>query len=163
MRISNFDDLKLFSMPRELETWIDKAAWNLGIRLERLTQNDAFVVTEEIRARFVDGSPRVWWLGLKTPYVYYDSASTRLSQVLPSLSGKVLFIPELDEGPLPVFGIEASGIETLIGECPFFEYYVVDADKAWLVAETEHDILIVCNASESAVKMLPGGRIWPEN
>lgn len=149
-------------MSRELETWIDEAAATLGISLERLTQNDALLVTEEVRARFVNGSPRVWWLGLKTPYIYYDSDTTRLSQVLPELAGKLFFIPESDdEDPLPVFRIEASDIESLIDECPFFEYYVVDSNKSWLVAETEHDVFIICNASESAVKMLPGGRTWP--
>jgi hypothetical protein len=149
-------------MLRELDTWIDEAAVTLGIPLERLTQNDALLVTEEIRVKFVDGSPRVWWLGLKTPYTYYDSDSTRLSQVLPKLNGKLLLIPESDdEGPLAVLKIEATCIEKLIGACPFFEYYVVDSDKSWLVAETEHNIFIVCNASESAVNVLPGGRIWP--
>jgi hypothetical protein len=79
------------------------------------------------------------------------------------LDSRVLFVPETDdENPLPVYKIEASDIEALIGDCPFFEYYVVDSTNEWLVAETEHNVFIVCYASESTVRVLQGGRIWPE-
>jgi hypothetical protein len=134
-----------------MDTWIVQAAAGLGIRLERLTPGDALSVTDEVKSKFVDGSPRVWWLGLKTPYAWYDSKSTRLSHVLPCHRGEVFFIPETDdEEPSPVFKIDARDIETLIGECTFFEYYVVSLEKEWLVAETEHDAFIVCNNSESS-------------
>ena len=134
-----------------------------GVVLERLAPNDALLVAEAVKAKFVDESPRVWSLGLKKPYIYYDADSTSLSKVLPVHHGRVLFIPETDDkNPLPVYRIEASDIENLIGNCPFFEYYVVDSRNEWLIAETEHSIFIFCYASGSEVRVLPLGRIWPE-
>ena len=147
---------------RELETWINDAASRLGLTLEKLPLEDAKQVTEAVKRRFVEGSPRVWWLGLRPPYVYYEADSMQLSQVLPRKRGNVYFIPESDdEHPLPVYMMEASNLELLIGECTFFEYYVADTETDWRVAETEHEVFIVCYASESSLRVAPGGQLWP--
>ncbi|MBB5060972.1 hypothetical protein HDF16_005708 [Granulicella aggregans] len=146
----------------EIEGWISTAALTLGIDIERLDEIASRQVRTLLESKFVTGEPRVWWLGLKTPYVYYEIGSTRLSEILPVSQGRVLFIPEVDDGhPLPVYAVDVATLEGILGECPFFEYYVADRSGAWLVAETEHDVFILCGTTESLLRLPAGGRLWP--
>jgi hypothetical protein len=41
----------------EMEIWISDAATSLGLRVERLADEDALITTEAIQLRFVDDSP----------------------------------------------------------------------------------------------------------
>lgn len=135
---------------RDIEAWIEEAATSRGIAFHRLSEGDGLAVLKAVEDRFVVGSPRVWWLGFKKPYASFDSDTTNLSLVLPRPNGQVLLIPETDDNEqLPVYRIDAAYIETLIDGCPLFEYYVTDASNEWLVAETDHNVFIVCHAAHS--------------
>jgi hypothetical protein len=129
----------------EIEQWINEAAVNLKIEVDTLTKDAAVEFVTSARARFVQGDPRVWWLGWALPCVRYDASKVGLSAVLPSTEGKVFLVPELDDGSdLPVYIVPVSEIERLLKDCPFFEYYVLEKHQRWLVAETEHGIFFVC-------------------
>jgi len=146
---------------REIESWITDAGVRLGITIEKLPTEESKSITKSIEQKYVEGSPRVWWLGLRTPYVYYSVNSVSISQILPRVLGKVHFIPEEDDGlPLSVFMINAGDLEPLIGDCTFFEYYVADIESQWIIAETEHDVFLVAFESESLLRIAPGGHIW---
>ena len=148
-----------FPKMREIESWINDAVETQDLRIERIADDEATVVRESVTKTFVDGSWRTWSLGLRKPYVCHSSVEYTISQILPvSADVDVYFIPETDDGEeVPVYRVRAGAVELLIQDCPFFEYYVVSAGYDWLVAETEHDVLITCSASESTLRIKPGG------
>jgi hypothetical protein len=97
-------------------------------------------------ARYVKSpNPRVWWLNLaKRIDEHYDRNAVRMSEVLPQKRGTVSLIPETDSGQFLVYEVEASQLETLIDNCPGFEYNVLPHDFSWLFIETDHDMFYIC-------------------
>ena len=66
-----------------------------------------------------------------------------LSALVPNPNDSIWFIAEDDELPFyPVYEATPRAIEMLIGECSFFEYYLVAKDMSWLLCENHHDCLI---------------------
>jgi hypothetical protein len=129
----------------EIERWINEAAVNLKVQLNRLPKETAVEFVKSVRARFVRGNPRVWWLDWALPCVQYDASKATLSELMPKNAGIVFLVPELDDGSeLPVYKVPASEVEGLLNECPFFEYYVVEQGQHWLVTETDHGMFFVC-------------------
>ena len=103
-------------------------------------------VEREARRRFVIGDRRSWWLSLSGASEQYDSSTTDLNDVMPASSGPCWFIPETGEVNLPVFLIDASTVRVILGECPFFEYYVGSPTFEWMVAESDHNVFFLCRA-----------------
>ncbi|MDX2267789.1 MAG: hypothetical protein NW208_06760 [Bryobacter sp.] len=128
----------------EIETWITEAAITLAIPFKRRTPEEGRDLVRSARAIFVEGDPRSWWLALKLPFKQFSSDEIGLTEVLPSRDGTCLLIPETDTEDLPVYEIEAKNVGSIIGECPYFEYYVLAQDLRWLVTESDHNIFFVC-------------------
>jgi hypothetical protein len=103
-------------------------------------------ITDEVRRRFVVGSPRAWWMNLAVAAETADSTSVRLIDVLPEKKCRCWLIPEVETTAWPVFDVESRDIQAILDECPFFEYYIVPRDFTWLVAESDHNEFFVCRA-----------------
>lgn len=131
-------------MHDEVETWIAEAATTLGITLRRQAPEVERDLVRNARSIFVEDNPRVWWLALKLPFKQYPSDEMRLTELLPNKDGTCWLIPETDTEGLPVYEIDAKSVESLLKECPYFEYYVLAKDLNWLVAETDHNVFFVC-------------------
>jgi hypothetical protein len=128
----------------EVEEWIEEAAVELGLDVERVDKQVAIATVDSLRARYVRGNPRAWWLDLAVPFTKYDSSKISLSSVLPSIEGTVFLIPEIDKAELPVYQVRAATLEQLIAACPYFEYYVAGRMLEWLVIESDHNVFFVC-------------------
>lgn len=130
----------------EIEMWIKQAACKQNINLRRLSDDDARLVEEAARRRYVKGNPRAWWLSLNSVCETYDSRAVEPSTVFPDRSGSCWFLPETDEAHLPVYEVDVTQIQRLLSDCPFFEYNIVSRDFSWLVAESDHNVYFVCRA-----------------
>ena len=95
-------------------------------------------VLDRIKNRFVLGNPRVWWLSFRFPpkeHHYDDYQYKRISCFLNN-EDFCYFIAELDV--THIFKARVADVVFIIGECSFFEYYVVSMDLKKLICETEH-------------------------
>src|SRR5262245_7886443 len=126
-------------MDPEIIEWIETAAKKLMIRACPLPANESNAIVSQAKAAFVVGSPRAWWMSPKTHPQVYDPKTHRLEDVLPSKHPSYWFIPETEQPVPPVFDLKLSDIQAIIGGCPFFEYYIVDKEYRWLVAESDHN------------------------
>lgn len=96
------------------------------------------------------GDPRAWWLSLALPAKQFPSdGAARLGDLLPRTSDRCWLIPETDGDRLPVFGVATNEVERVVAQCPFFEYYVLGLDLSWLVIESDHNVLFVCEVDSS--------------
>jgi hypothetical protein len=115
--------------------------------LRRCSKEESLRVQEEAKRRFVENNPRAWWLALKQPFKefpYHDAnAYQYLNEYIPSGEDKFWFIPENEQEILPVFEATLKGVKSLLEECCFFEYYLVGKSFDWLIAENDHNELII--------------------
>ncbi len=96
-------------------------------------------VLDRIKNRFVLGNPRVWWLSFRFPpkeYHYYDDYQYKRISCFLNNEDFCYFIAELDV--THIFKARVADVVFIIGECSFFEYYVVSMDLKKLICETEH-------------------------
>jgi hypothetical protein len=149
----------------ELHGWIDEAAAQLGLTPEQLRRLDdaaAGEVVRRARERFVTGDPRQWWLQLKLPTTSHPAPADPDDDVralFPTTVERVWFLPDPGQGEPPVYDLEAEALMPLLGELPFFEYYVIDPSYRWLVAETDHNEILVAPA-ERPLEDDSGRPIW---
>jgi|SRR5882724_10936472 len=84
---------------------------------------------------------------LKYPSEYYDYSDgfgfEDIQRHVPSGEEKCWFIPETEEEQLPVFDVEVKSIGLILGECGYFEYYLVGKNYNWLIVENDHNQVIV--------------------
>ncbi|SMC00691.1 hypothetical protein SAMN00120144_3071 [Hymenobacter roseosalivarius DSM 11622] len=89
-------------------------------------------------------SPYSWsWDNLKKPYCQLPFANGQAYKVLPSLveeSEKVWFVA--CDTKFWLFEGTVQAIERLLDEHYAFEYYLVSKKYAWLLCETDHDVLL---------------------
>jgi hypothetical protein len=133
-------------MMHEIESWIKDAALSGGFLAERVSDEVAADIQTQAKSKFVIDNPRAWWMSLSRPYEQFDSKKTKLSDVLPGRTGRGWLIAETEMANLPVYAIDLSQLPALLGECPYFEYYVLGSDLNWIVAESDHNVYFVCRA-----------------
>jgi hypothetical protein len=126
-------------MSSEIRGWVLEALGRLKNVAAPLSKAEARLIVANAKRIFVGGNPCAWWLNLKGPTKIYDSTNYKLEEILPSCEKDYWFIPETEEEDLPVFSLTRLEIETVLNGCPFFEYYVLDKDNQWLVAESDHN------------------------
>ncbi|MFJ2331797.1 DUF6756 family protein [Pseudomonas helleri] len=68
----------------------------------------------------------------------------------PPTTGDVWLIVDEDNDEKFVFSLPLSKIKKITEECRYFEYYIVDKNLKWLLAENDHGDLIF-----SEKKILP--------
>ena len=96
-------------------------------------------VLDRIKNRFVLGNPRVWWLSFRFPpkeHHYDDDYQYKRISCFLNNEDFCYFIAELDV--THIFKARVADAVFIIGECSFFEYYVVSMDLKKLICETEH-------------------------
>ena len=96
-------------------------------------------VLDRIKNRFVLGNPRVWWLSFRFPpkeHHYDDDYQYKRISCFLNNEDFCYFIAELDV--THIFKARVADVVFIIGECSFFEYYVVSMDLKKLIWETEH-------------------------
>lgn len=96
-------------------------------------------VLDRIKNRFVLGNPRVWWLSFRfSPKEYHYDDDYQYKRISCFLNNEdfCYFIAELDV--THIFKARVADVVFIIGECSFFEYYVVSMDLKKLICETEH-------------------------
>ena len=97
-------------------------------------------VWDRIKNRFVLGNPRVWWLSFRFPpkeHHYYDDDQYKRISCFLNNEDFCYFIAEL--GVTHIFKARVADVVFIIGECSFFEYYVVSMDLKKLICEAEHE------------------------
>lgn len=102
-----------------------------------------YELLKTIQDIFVIGNPRVWWLSLKfVPAKLSGQNEFEYIEISKYFDQDSIcyFITELDE--IHVFQSKIKFIGEVIGECSFFEYYVVDDKKEKFVCETDHGDLL---------------------
>jgi hypothetical protein len=89
---------------------------------------------------------RFWWEHLKVPDESWAIAHgyKYLAQLAGDPEDTCWFITGLTDNidAMGVFECSPSVATNLLGECPAFEYALVDRSLQWLVIENHHDILI---------------------
>ena len=128
----------------EIEEWIHAAIETYKLAAIRVDEAGARLIVETARGKFVQGRPRAWWMSLDGVVKRLPSEGVGLLALLPEPGNEVYFIPETESRSLPVYSAVAKDVAFIIDECPFFEYYVVDSQFRWLIAESDHNEYFVC-------------------
>ena len=134
----------------DIETEVDSALAALGINAERwfkLSPAQARHACQEARGRFVAGAPRSWWLALRHPaerHAFPNGDGCEFVRALvPSSDERCWLIPETEETDLPVYDVLIADLPRVLGQCRFFEYYLVGKNLDWLVVENDHNEVLV--------------------
>ncbi|MES2766012.1 MAG: DUF6756 family protein [Bacteroidota bacterium] len=131
-----------------------KAIKQLALTPEAIQQcisAEAAAIITQAKANFVKGNPRVWWLSLSQPFKTYDvvdfDSFDYFDKFLHQDSEFIWFIPEPDNEleEMVVFKSTSCALKEVLGECPFFEYYILTPDFKTLLIENDHNEIIVCN------------------
>lgn len=130
----------------EYAAQVDEAIVGLGIAPHAFVKCDrekAREVAGLAKERFVRGNPRVWWLALKQPHEAYPYQKEEWPECLmrhvPPKARSCWLIIESDSDDYPVYKAVISEIPNVLGECGFFEYYLVGEYVEWLIADTDHN------------------------
>ena len=126
---------------------IDNAIRTLGLpaaAIRKLAPVDADRVYTAALHHFVaTPSPAWWWESFRqesTSRAFLgDSGWNHLLELVPDPEEKVWFITEEDASPFYiVYEASPRALRQLLGECYFFEYYLIDQDHEWLLCENHH-------------------------
>jgi hypothetical protein len=147
----------------EIEAEIDSAVDSLGIGAERwrkLSLDQSREICQTAKSRFVIGNPRAWWLGLREPaqsHSYPKGDGCQFVHLyVPAEDERCWFIPETEEKDLPVYDVCVSELRRVLGECRFFEYYLLSNRYQWLIVENDHNEVLVVRPSPSGVEAEAG-------
>ena len=127
----------------EIEDWIEDALAAQQLENRKMDSVNAQHVISRIQSRFVNGLPRVWWLGFWAINSRHPSETSKLSVLVTDPDAVGWFIPETEGGRSLVYRLTAKEVEVVIADCPFFEYYFLDITEQLLVAETDHNQFVV--------------------
>jgi hypothetical protein len=130
---------------------IDNAIKALHINKQefrRIPGNEASVLYYELLEAFVDGKDRQWWWENFSRYsesinIDDNLGFEKISHIVPDNKELVWFMVEENKLPFyPIYEATPEAIQQIIGECYFFEYYIIPKTKEWLLCENHHNYLI---------------------
>ncbi|RTQ86121.1 MULTISPECIES: hypothetical protein [Stenotrophomonas] len=90
-----------------------------------------------------------WWAGKESAdqTIQYDGSDEGLSclaDLLAEANGEMCLVASDERAlPWPIWNLQVSELIPLLGELPFFEYFVVLDDGATLLFDTHHNTLVV--------------------
>ncbi len=91
-----------------------------------------------------------WWAGKASAdqTIQYDGSDEGLSclaDLLAEANNEICLVASDERAlPWPVWTLQVSELIPLLGELPFFEYFVVLDGGATLLFDTHHNTLVVC-------------------
>jgi hypothetical protein len=134
-------------------------ALSLADHVRTLEDPERSSVIQHVAHAFIDGANvRFWWEHLKVPHESWATSNgyQYLEQLAADPDDACWLITDLDEenDVMGVFECSAAVATTLLGECPAFEYALVDRSLQWLVIENHHDILIVTGDAQERLARL---------
>lgn len=142
----------------EYELEVDAAAERLGFAGTTFSKVDrqlGGMICRQVMSLFVTGNPRAWWLGFKeaqsSPYTREEWPSCVLRSV-PLDTSFCWLVLESDSKDYPVYRVAPSQLSVLLGECSFFEYYLVDLKFKWIIADTDHNAVVVAGRGDRLAK-----------
>jgi len=119
-----------------------------------LSEQEAAPVLSNIEAHFVkEAGHRWWWEAFRdspTAQTHFADGTGwgYLSRIVPPESGLVWFVVEGDpEFVLCEATVEA--VQSVIGECWAFEYYLVSQSLDWLIGENHSDVVFTIGEAVS--------------
>lgn len=130
---------------------IDNAIKVLHINAQEFRQlpdNEANVLFYELLDAFVNGKDKQWWWEnfsqeSESIQVNDNLGFERIGEIVPNKKEIVWFIVEETQLPFyPIYEGTPDAIQKIIGECYFFEYYIIPKSKEWLLCENHHNYLI---------------------
>jgi hypothetical protein len=130
-------------MMHSLRHEIAQAQANLKLpdaQFHELPKDYVVPVYRHAEAQFAKQLPSWWWMRLRcrgyAMSVRPDTPEIKLSDFI-NVPGPVYLMIDADDGKL-VYEGTVLGIEQIISECSYFEYYVVAKNFKWLMCETHH-------------------------
>ncbi|WMJ67573.1 hypothetical protein [Stenotrophomonas sp. 24(2023)] len=97
----------------------------------------------------IDSRRTFWWAGapLMDREIQYDGSEEGLSclrALLADVRGEIYLVASDERAsPWPLWALEPSEVIPLLGELPFFEYFLVLDGGATLLFDTHHNTLVV--------------------
>ena len=137
------------SVVRSNRDEVTRAAHELGTpetQFRILSEEEARPILGRIESHFVGKAGLRWWWEafrpLPTTHAHFpDGAGWRhLNLIIPPDSGLVWFVVE----DYPTFTLcegSLDAVQSIIGDCSAFEYYVVSRRLDWLVCENHSDVI----------------------
>jgi hypothetical protein len=133
---------------------------NLRVHLEQLvassadlrilSEEESSALTRRIADAFVADERAVrWWDALKVPNYLMPYGDHRLGMLEDMVYNESrLLLAVTDDNPPPWTWIEGSprGLLDLLGESPFFEYFLTDPAVSWVIFDTHHDKFVVAGS-----------------
>lgn len=120
------------------------------VRTEPIQKNEILL---KIQSTFAKGDPRAWWSSLiSKPKIHTFEDNTghlHLGELTPSPVENVWLIADEDNEEKLLFCLPLKTIPSILEECRYFEYYIVDKQLSWMISENDHGDLIFCNAPAS--------------
>ena len=112
-----------------------------------ITKEEKDEILAKIMGKFVEGNPRAWWLSFKIKaqiYSFQDEFQYKRINTFFENNEICYFITQLLYDKLYVFESNIRNIINIIGECSFFEYYIINHSLTKLLCETDHgDLLLI--------------------
>jgi hypothetical protein len=137
-------------MVNTVESEIEDAKQKLNLpvaQFARLSEDEADRITQLAESRFVGNTGLSWWWeNFQQPYLKVlfpkQNGSEYLSRIVPDSDEMLWFIVGVAESEaISVYEGRIAELQSLIGECPFFEYYIVPKDFRWLLCENHHNYI----------------------
>ena len=137
--------------------WVKEAVNALGLpgRVRHVSdEHESAQIVNSVKGTFVSPhSGPFWWEHLQRSAVtrHTDRGYQWLPQIAPTPDIDCWLITGLDMETTEVFRCTPADAATILGECPPFEYALVDLRCRWMVIENHHDVLIA--VGEAAVRL----------
>lgn len=137
----------------EIEIEIDRviASHFPATKIERLPSDEARVILTDLHRSFLTGNPSPLWQGLrsKASSVSYQKSEwaekvLAVCERLDLREGWLILESDSDQYPVYRF-FDARDVVRLLSECSFVEFYLVDLELRSLVADTDHNELLVAD------------------
>lgn len=139
---------------QELITGIRSLLGGLTTVIE-IGSNESNALISDLAARFISDPNCIWWwqsLMSKPRIVTYGNSDglSVLSGYIHDIENVYLVVTDDEPPPWPVFRGKFHEIRNVIGELPFFEYFVVAESKKWIIFDTHHNSLYISGDIESS-------------
>lgn len=123
--------------------------------------DESAALIAELATRFIDDPSCIWWwqsLRSRSRTISYGDSDglAILSSLIHKDENVYLVVTDDEPPPWSVFKGKFYDIYKVIGELPYFEYFVVSESKKWIVFDTHHNSLYIAGDIEGS-KRSPDG------